>query len=173
MYMIEKDWITKAGYRAIVIVRFWDSLRYKPYEYKKYRCGYVGVPQLHPLYGVDYMAEVILPLQKDDLRVFERKYKEFAITKHGILSPLSIFDVHGGLTYSGSGHYPVLSKEWWFGFDCTHLGDGYIDVPSWEDGRNGHVWSLEEVVQECEKLAQQLKEISEGRLPRHGEEAKA
>ncbi len=47
MYMIEKDWITKTGYRAIVIVKLWDSPRYEPYQYRRYRCGYVGVPKLH------------------------------------------------------------------------------------------------------------------------------
>ena len=63
------------------------------------RCGYVGVPKGHPLFGKDY----------DDLPFWA--------------------NCHGGLTYAGTGGHFVNSSEeselWWFGFDCGHAEDGY------------------------------------------------
>lgn len=64
-----------------------------------HRCGYVGIPVNHELYGVGY----------DD--AYEK-------LDNG---------VHGGLTYAGGGEnseYPVESNLWWMGFDCAHCGDG-------------------------------------------------
>lgn len=40
---IEKDWITEAGLRAVVLAMEMG-----------HRCGYVGVPLAHPHYGRDY-----------------------------------------------------------------------------------------------------------------------
>lgn len=70
-------------------------------------CGYVGVAEGHPLYRMDYNDAVM--------------------------------DVHGGLTFSGmcqdtggeEAHHSIChlpapgepDHVWWFGFDCSHLGD--------------------------------------------------
>ena len=66
-----------------------------------HRCGYVGVPKGHDLYGKD---------------AFD--------TKDESLWDIS---VHGGLTYSEGGEinkYPVESIDtWWFGFDTAHYWD--------------------------------------------------
>ena len=69
-------------------------------------CGYVGTPQDHPFFGLDYDDEKI------DV------------------------EVHGGLTFSGFCakddkehgicHRPdpgEPDKVWWLGFDCSHAGD--------------------------------------------------
>ena len=40
---IEKDWITTAGFRAVVIMQDIG-----------FRCGYVGIPRGHALHGVGY-----------------------------------------------------------------------------------------------------------------------
>lgn len=64
-------------------------------------CGYAGVAQGHPLYGVPYTNEAV------DL------------------------DVHGGLTYSAACRPPIChvpkpgepDDVWWFGFDCGHAFD--------------------------------------------------
>jgi len=43
------------------------------------------------------------------------------------VSPSILFDVHGGITYSGgTWKYPTrqIDPIWWFGFDCAHYGDG-------------------------------------------------
>lgn len=46
---IEKDWITKAGLRAFVLLQQLDK--------SPYRCGYVGIPKSHGLFEVNY-AEI-------------------------------------------------------------------------------------------------------------------
>ena len=166
-YQIEKDWITEAGLRAVVIVRFWDGPAYlkQRYRYKKYRCGYVGVPPLHPLYGVHYYQKV-LHIPKGAQTFIIKETSES-------IAPENVCNVHGGLTYSGNGSYPVPSDEWWFGFDCAHVGDGYIEIPPGEMNilGDGPPRSLEYCWSECERLARQLKEIGEGKLPFEREEA--
>lgn len=79
-------------------------------------CGYVGVTEGHPAFGLDYEAV------------------------HGLFpSPegWSALDVHGGLTYAdlcqegddpatGICHVPLPGrphKVWWLGFDCAHYMD--------------------------------------------------
>ena len=76
-------------------------------------------------------------------------------------------EVHGGLTYSGGGSYPVDGDEWWLGFDCAHYGDA--PDPALRDDRyrapshgcesSGHLWTSAEVAEECERLAAQIDEI--------------
>lgn len=45
--MIERDWITEAGLRAVCYVVMREGR-------KKHRCGYVGVPVGHKFHGLDY-----------------------------------------------------------------------------------------------------------------------
>lgn len=51
-------------------------------------------------------------------------------------------DVHGGVTHEGN---MLEGKENWVGFDMAHLGDEDIKNP------------LEYCIEECEKLAKQMK----------------
>lgn len=94
-----------------------------------HRCGYVGVPTTHPLFGIDYDQDLNSPELLQEL-------KNTNIGKRGIVdifcwdgnqTPLNLIcNVHGGLTYSGkTTHYPYRQFEpiWWFGFDCAHVGD--------------------------------------------------
>lgn len=74
-------------------------------------CGYVGVAEGHPLFGVGY----------GDAQAADGEW----------------IDVHGGLTFSdfctegearefGICHIPdegEPERVYWFGFDCAHLGD--------------------------------------------------
>ena len=125
-YIVEKDWITESGLRAVVVMAHHGC-----------RCGYVGVPKDHNLYGVEY----------SDL--YDDFYPE----------------VHGGLTYSrdSSSNYPVESDLWWFGYDCAHLWDApspeYMqqnpDHYQWLEPGAMHR-SLNYCVTECENLANQL-----------------
>lgn len=161
MFTVEKDWITPAGFRAVVIMTDLG-----------HRCGYVGVPAEHPLHGVGYSeaAPCIKPLPDDE-----------PIGKRGIipllcrgadevLTPDVAFDVHGGLTFAGgSEDYPAPSDGlWWFGYDCAHAGDRpsdeycseqrklYPDKPfMWRD-RDGEHRDLDYCVGECDSLAAQL-----------------
>lgn len=99
-----------------------------------HRCGYVRVPPNHSQYGLHY----------DEVNV----------------------EVHGGLTF---GKNEPCSHEdgvgFWFGFDCAHCEDS-----SYEPGfipevlsnlyrkypEYGHYWTLDEVIVETERLAEQL-----------------
>ena len=140
-YKVESDFHYK-GLRCVVIIT--DMC---------HRCGYVGVENNHPLYGVNYFDEA------DFLKG----------------SPEWYFDVHGGITYSGGDNYPVESNLWWFGFDCAHYGDGkdYKSVSEYQiidkdrlkyymecDKRfpdiRGVVRTQSYVEQECKNLADQL-----------------
>jgi hypothetical protein len=49
-HIVEKDWITQAGLRAVVVLIDAGS----PFSW---RCGYVGVPKTHPWFGKDYEDE--------------------------------------------------------------------------------------------------------------------
>jgi len=147
-FTVEKDWTTHAGFRAVVIM---GSMGH--------RCGYVAVSKDHPLHGVDYTDEspaVRFPADE-------------TVGKRGLIPLLccggkarldAVFDVHGGLTYSGgSSDYPASSDGlWWFGFDCGHAGDA-PEPSMWTRGGtrgNGIHRTLDYCVGECESLAQQL-----------------
>ena len=137
-YIIEADWITSAGLRAICML-----------AQGTHRNGYVEVPKGHPLHGIGY---------NEPTKLIGRKAAEEARLgkKSSILA--FTFDVHGGLTYSGSGEtYPVPSDGWWFGFDCAHAGDGQLGRRARFSG--GPVRSQEYVMSECEKLALQIVEM--------------
>lgn len=106
-----------------------------------HRCGYVGVPEGHPLHGVNY-----------------DKAEDMGIT------------AHGGLTYSdgcgddGMWHLGFDRGMWYLGFDCAHFGDAPdpdIVADEWMPYAKrlfgeGHVWTFEEVKAECERLAESI-----------------
>lgn len=63
------------------------------------------------------------------------------------------YDVHGGITYI-SNSWPDWNEEELFeetiiGFDCCQLGDGSLL-------HVGHIWTAEEVKEECFKLIDQI-----------------
>lgn len=157
MPQVEKEWTTKVGLRAVCLI-----------ANGSHRCGYVAVPPGYMLHGVEYSED------SKALREAWEKVKQGGIGKRGLIpllcnsdrdsaSPDVVFDVHGGLTYSGDGQsgYPVNGETWWFGFDCAHSGDGYIEGSSMaEIGiSDGPVRSMEYVEAECESLAAQIAEI--------------
>lgn len=153
----ENAWITQAGFPAIVIMTDLG-----------HRCGYVGVPEGHPLYGLSYSSETIAldpPSQNETLGkrspmlLLKLMGKDIWPT-----SPDAVFDVHGGITYS-DGHVTKETKEmglWWFGFDCAHAGDApapgykYAEIATWR--MEGVHRTLEFCEAECESLAQQIKD---------------
>ena len=62
-----------------------------------HRCGYVRVPESHPLYGKHYQEEEVYSL-----------------------------DVHGGITFSRhvtANQIEFFSEGYWIGFDCNHCFD--------------------------------------------------
>lgn len=115
MFIIESDFEYK-DYRCVTI--FGDL---------GHRCGYVGIPNGHPLYGKDC---------HDETSILFSEIEGNPIGKRGILSIMMnecsdsadkvrldmLFDVHGSITYAGQGH-PIDNDLWWLGFDCGHIGD--------------------------------------------------
>ena len=103
-------------------------------------CGYVGIPSNHPYHKKSY-------------------------------NDIDGLDVHGGLTYSslcdndpikGICHIPKEGQPdelYWLGFDCGHCDDlapwSLVNFPE-HHHEVEHYWTLEEVKQECAKLARQL-----------------
>lgn len=119
---------------------------------KRYLCGYVVIPEDHPLHGVDYTE-----------------------TEHD--DDLPTIDVHGGVTYSGGviadgAEYGDESLGFCWGFDCAHagdysegvniaryiLGDVHGDMPFGHCGENryGVYRDFEFVRTECRKMADQI-----------------
>lgn len=137
-----------------------------------HRCGYVGVNKEHLLYGKNYSDELPSELVS--------KWQEIMkgpIGKRGVIDLLGLalgktvigllFDVHGGITYSGSASvgYPVKDDRWYFGFDCAHCDDGKdletaarygYKLDSFYICMEGEVRTLEYVKNECISLAEQL-----------------
>ena len=157
MATIVKDWITKAGLRAVI-------------NLNNHHCGYVAVPKSHPLYGIAYSQPAPPPITMDYL-------KDQPIGKRGIIDLMCnamktderpdvgfLFDVHGGITYSGSGNrdYPAIGADlWWFGYDCAHAGDLQRGEMA-QYAKPGAAWRDETYCEaECESLAEQLKSVGE------------
>lgn len=162
-HTIEKDWITEAGFRAICLIVLHG-------ERQSHRCGYVGVPEEHPLFKVEYGEQApCITQEAANATTLGNKGVMIALTAtcssdgEGLVrrSPDIICDVHGGLTYSGGDKgYPVESDLWWFGFDCHHCDDGEIEpLLHYSELAGRPVRSLEYVERECERLASQLAEI--------------
>lgn len=94
-----------------------------------HRCGYVGVPKGHPLYGKEYSDHI--EIKKADIE--DKEVSGIFPLLGAILDDdervriEAYFSCHGGITYSGGGEdskYPIESNLWWFGFDCAHCDDG-------------------------------------------------
>jgi len=159
-FRVEKDWMHE-GIRCVVIMMEMG-----------YRCGYIGIDKTHCLYGVGYGERA------DVLQKYIDNLKESDVEKRGVVDvfcwdgeevyPSILFNVHGGITYSGKGDYLVKSDLWWFGYDCNHLGDAK-DLSEIKDqaimemearcGFGGVVRTLEYCISECESLANQISAV--------------
>ena len=139
-----RKWTSAAGLECVIHDCVFSSRRY-------HLCGYVSVPEGHPLFGLSYSDDA-----PQTLDATIEKVKNSPIGKRGIidvfcaagrerLSVGVLFDVHGGITYSDK--YPPgepTAIGWWLGFDCGHCDDD----PSIQDEAY--------VRAECESLAQQI-----------------
>lgn len=136
-------------------------------------CGYVGVPESHPLFKVDDSTvttvdpEAVLRAATEYRKgVIEDLYGDELAARS--MSPSSIFDVHGGLTFAGLCHEGAEECQgichkpspgepehvWWFGFDCAHSGDEMPAHPrEWSDGMYR---DFDYVTENCQSLARQL-----------------
>jgi len=122
----------------------------------RHRCGYVGIPESHPLFGIDY-GQSIKGISRKELEKTEMGDRGImpvfiaALDGESSVSPDLYFDVHGSITYAGqSEEYPVKTdgKTWWYGFDCAHLDD------------TNEKWTHEAVKTETIRFADQLIEFA-------------
>ncbi len=153
---VERQWKTQAGYDAVCIL-----------IHGMHRCGYVGIPKEHPLYGKEYsehcevLAEPFKKMLESDEPIGKRGMIPIfcSMGKTDKASMDMFFNVHGSITYcGGADDYPIDNpdKLWFIGFDCGHCNDGQLS------GRfsTGPIRSEQFVVDECESLAKQLFDIS-------------
>ena len=107
-----------------------------------HRCGYVGIPEGFVAYG--------------------REWDDYMI------------DCHGGITFSEE--CDRLGPDlWWIGFDCNHNDGIDIDAirkyfgdkeaeqrktwPDYERRQHFHAYTLEECVEECKHIIDQVLEM--------------
>lgn len=170
-YIVEREF-EHAGYKCVVI-----------FGAMGHRCGYVGVPRSHSLYGKHYDEH--LEIKKTDIGdrkvsgIFPLLVACFDDDERIMID--AYFQCHGGITYAGGGEnskYPIESDLWWFGFDCGHAGDkadlsyAMQKFPNRQEEyrtrllienkypiEDDVIRTEEYVVEECKKLAEQLKEF--------------
>lgn len=154
------DWIDNAMECELPVERMWvhdgHLCAVMLHEHLFHRCGYVRVDGDSPLYG----------------KSFDQLYDDF----------YSLYDVHGGVTFSDS-FDDLRIKGYFIGFDCAHLGDApdieagieaYGEPPALTMeymkatsrgldpfGIPPHVWTLEEVCAETEKLCDLVVAVEE------------
>lgn len=148
----EKDWTTKHGHRAVVLVV--DG------GYDKWRVGYVAVTPDHPLFGVKYseQADCIAQEAVDKTKLGDKSpilILTATVNSDGDdkirRSPDVLIECHGGLTYSGGkSNYPTESEQsvWWFGFDCHHCDDTFAEK------------TLDYCIEQCENISEQLSKLT-------------
>lgn len=172
-YIIEREF-EHVGYKCVVT-----------FGIMGHRCGYVGLPKNHPLYGKGYDEH--LDIKKEDIG--DRHISGVipllgaCLDEDERIRIEAYFQCHGGITFADGGEnsdYPINSDLWWFGFDCGHAGDkADLDyaIQKFPSRRKeflyrkyiedrfpieGDVIRTEEyVADECKKLAEQLKEFEE------------
>jgi len=125
-------------------------------------CGYVGVPDNHPLCMVEYTTSTPV-LQKQLEQRLQKPLGEhpaMSVLLAAVLgadfvepTPHCVFEVHGGITFSRPQRDDDRAK-WWFGFDCSHHEDRTALCPE------GTYRTIEYVKAQCESLAAQLAAVS-------------
>lgn len=136
-------------------------------------CGYARVPDDHPWVGLDYDDPVPNPRALDDDMLTEEAMDEFGaipvfaamFSEDGVeeftTTLAAQVRVHGGVTFCGVlSHVHDVSHGWWIGFDCGHAGDAVEREyePEWMRPfhHGGHVWTVDEVVLECRRMASDI-----------------
>lgn len=130
-----------------------------------HRCGYVRVPEGHPLHGLEY--DVPVPgatwQELENVEVGKRGTIPLLCADRNEAPRLGVLlDVHGSVTFTGDlGGYG--KDGWWIGFDCNHSGDApdpaLMDEDAQRVGRfrnDGAVRDREYVEAECVRLAEQV-----------------
>ena len=152
--------------------------KYKGYEYLVYamsmghRCGYVKIPRGHYLYGKSYSEQLNIKFNTLKNESIGKRnpitlFCSSSLKAKDNVSMDLLFDVHGGITFSGKFSKDVMNKKgWWIGFDCAHSGDcGDISIMDKEHKKmkekynlsnRGVVRTKDYVEQECKNLIDQI-----------------
>jgi hypothetical protein len=127
-------------------------------------CGYVEIPQGHPLHGVSYgdtLPESLAALKDVVMEGPQGKrgvMDVFCLALGGDFTAGVLFNVHGGVTYSGEAYWLEGGPGHWYGFDCSHCDD--VSPALLRYGLEpGAYRDLEYVKAECASLAKQLKQV--------------
>lgn len=155
-----------------------------------HRYGYIALPQGHAFWGLHYSDPHPLLLKEDldgqevgergVISVFIQGLKEGNDNPApGFVCPDVYFNVHGSITFSKDGAYPLEEDHgyWWWGFDCGHAGDAPDPALQSEEVRNSHarvrellghdifeegvVRDLGYVRMQCFKLCEQLQKFNQ------------
>lgn len=156
-YKVEKVF-DAYGYKCVVV-----------FQKMGHRCGYVGIPKEHPLYGKTSTERLPFKLSDYPDAPVINYVAMFSMMNEDNFDIQNWFKVHGGITYSkGSENYPITSDDlWWFGFDCAHAGDApdyalaqeyFGETPFRFELEGDVVRDLDYVVKETKSLAKQLYE---------------
>ena len=169
--------------KRYVVEKKFDYLGYKcvvTFNTMGFRCGYVGLPKEHCLFGKTY--DDYLDIKKSDIEEKEISgvfpMLSLLLDEDERISIECYFNCHEGITYSNGGknsNYPINSDLWWFGFDCGHCYDSNdydLAIEYFPHLKEHLLWTkeiedryptgeevrtLEYVEKECKKLAEQLK----------------
>lgn len=113
-------------------------------------CGYVGVPEGHPLFAKDDSAI------DHDLRV------------HGGLTFSSFCqEAHGEESHARICHVPLPGRPdrvWWLGFDCAHLGDHIPSADSYRRGFDGSCETYKDISYVKTECANGLRKLAIAQL---------
>ena len=149
---------------------------YMQRNYSKAWCGYVGVPEHHPHFGLNYSAEVEV-LNWESIKLGGQSPISLFIAasreSENNISLDVLYDAPGGLTWAAN-RKPSFRPDgyWWFGFDCQHYNDlspkdvfqSFSDYPwnIFETGSaEGRTYRTADFVRRaCFKLASQLSDHS-------------
>jgi len=152
--------------------------KYRGYGYIVYatdmghRCGYIKIPRNHYLYEKSYGEQLNIKFKKLKNEQMGKRNPITIFCSAGVkpednISMDLLFDVHGGITFSGKGKRLAIDKlGWWVGFDCAHSGDGkdfsimddkYKEIEEkYNLGNYGTIRTKEYVEQECKNLIDQI-----------------
>lgn len=118
-------------------------------------CGYVGIPDAHPLFGLSYDTRIEVPqsvlhreTSADNLGVVNLFINALSDQDDGRIEVTMAFDTHKGITFSRA-RESWAEAGWWFGFDCAHEGD------------DNETCDLPYVRRRVEELAEQLEAAQE------------
>ena len=126
---MERPWLTEPMQMDFIHAGLQCAMRRGPFGAW---CGYVGVPEEHPFYGVQYGDKVDfsdsgrLPIDMQRLGPINVFISALDPDRdNNSIELCMILPCHGGITFSGEGdHLPQASEKlWWLGFDCGHAWD--------------------------------------------------